>query len=131
LTKSNNKQSCVPCFCNGLAVDCESSNLVYNKIRSNFEVDDEQWYVANANGEAVKKLNVKVEQDSSKSLNWLTLTEFPKNEDLYLIAPNKYRGNKLASYGGNLSFVLRYDGLTFSDKPKKLDIRISVMIIIL
>ena len=60
--------------------------------------------------------------------NSIEFTDF-SGEDLYFLAPQKYRGNKLASYGGNLSFVIRYDGSALLDKPKKLDVKISVYLL--
>ena len=38
-------RACVPCFCNGLKVECESSSLTYSKIKSVFDKDDEGWKV--------------------------------------------------------------------------------------
>lgn len=47
------------------------------------------------------------------------------NDELYFIAPQKFLGNKLASYGGNLTFVINYEG-SANSKPERLEIRISV-----
>ena len=40
-----NYPTCSPCFCSGLNVQCDSSNLVYNKIKSNFQTNDEDWTI--------------------------------------------------------------------------------------
>lgn len=40
-----NYPTCLPCFCNGLNVQCVSSSLVYNKIKSTFQTNDEDWKI--------------------------------------------------------------------------------------
>ena len=119
--KDGKKSSCALCFCNGLQVDCRSSNLNYNKIESKF------YESANADGWTVNNkqrnlLNAET-RTNENGIEFVQFEEF-QNDDLYFFAPAKFVGNKLASYGGNLTFNIHYEGQ--SAKPERLEVRISV-----
>lgn len=55
-------------------------------------------------------------------------SDFDENREYYFNAPLKFKGNKLASYGGNLSFTIRFDG-TANERTRPLDIILSVSLI--
>ena len=65
--------------------------------------------------------------DVRQTENAIEFSQFEdfNNDELYFIAPQKFLGNKLASYGGNLTFVINYEG-SANSKPERLEIRISV-----
>lgn len=119
--KDGKKSTCALCFCNGLQVDCQSSNLNYNRIESKFDetVNIDGWTVSN------KQMTLRA--DVRQTENAIEFSQFEdfNNDELYFIAPQKFLGNKLASYGGNLTFVINYEG-SANSKPERLEIRISV-----
>jgi heparan sulfate proteoglycan 2 (perlecan) len=106
------------CFCNGLEVHCEASNLYYNKIESRFQDNDDGWRVNNKFNNLSTSLNLK-----ENGVEFVEFDEFP-GEELFFYAPVKFLGNKLASYGGNLTFGIRYEGPS-SGRPKRLEVRIA------
>ncbi len=124
--RDGKKSSCARCFCNGLQVDCQSSNLNYNRIESKFDE------TVNIDGWTVSNQKITIRADVRQIENAIEFSQFEdfKNDDLYFIAPEKFLGNKLASYGGNLSFVINYEGSTNS-KAERLEVRISVSTIFL
>lgn len=115
----NRNAHCATCFCNGLDVDCEQSKLFYTKIESKFIESDDGWRVDNKHGNLTTSVDLKQE-----SIQFLEFHDFP-GEDLFFYAPPKYLGNKLASYGGNLTFGIRYEGPS-NGRPKRIEVRISV-----
>jgi laminin, gamma 1 len=87
-----NKRGCIQCFCNGLQeVSCRSSNLYYNKIVSNFNNNNDDWTIANARNDL--KLPVTV-LNGDNCIQFTSFDEYPQ-EELYFIAPPKFRGNKV------------------------------------
>ena len=135
------KRGCMPCFCNGLNVQCESSQAHYAHLEASADDEDDEgtnpqqgfsWLIAD-------KFTHKKHPVSWRSEQGIFFDKFTQefNEtqrtDLYFLVPRAFLGNKLASYGGNLSLVIRYDNdmqSSLSSQPKadirKLDIRISV-----
>ena len=119
--KDGKKSTCALCFCNGLQVDCQSSNLNYNRIESKFDetVNIDGWTVSN------KQMTLRADvRQTDNAIEFSQFEDF-NNDELYFIAPQKFLGNKLASYGGNLTFVINYEG-SANSKPERLEIRISV-----
>ncbi len=121
------RSGCVACFCNGLQnVNCQQSGLYYNKIRSDFsQGTDDGWRVSNKENNLLQTYSY----TRDGALEFSSFDEYPR-DDLYLYAPAKFIGNRLASYGGELSFNIRFEGPN-SASPNKLDVRLSVGISIL
>lgn len=119
LNVPNRKTFCAPCFCNGLGVACAQSQLYYTKIESKFTESDDGWRVDNKFGNLSTSVDLKQE-----GLRFAEFEDFP-GEDLFFYAPAKYLGNKLTSYGGNLTFGIRYEGPS-SGRPKRIEVRIAV-----
>lgn len=90
---ANNKKGCLSCFCNGLSVDCKSSDLYYRKEISDFANED--WYLSNKYTqlkENVQLIENGVQYNKIKSHS---------NEDLYFIVSSKFKGN-------HVRFFLKY-----------------------
>jgi len=85
----NDKKGCLSCFCNGLSVNCESSKDHYMQIECNFENEHTDWYVSNK----FTKLNEAVDLEET-GIGFSRFEEF-KDEELYFIVPEKFRGNKV------------------------------------
>lgn len=59
--------------------------------------------------------------------NGIKFTDFEENQDkdFYFSAPAKFKGNRLASYGGNITFKIMFEGSSGSSSRKKLELRIA------
>uniref|UniRef100_A0A8C6GKJ4 Laminin subunit gamma-1 n=1 Tax=Mus spicilegus TaxID=10103 RepID=A0A8C6GKJ4_MUSSI len=100
--ESSNPKGCTPCFCFGHSSVCTNAvgYSVYD-ISSTFQIDEDGWRVEQRDG-------------SEASLEWssdrqdiavISDSYFPR----YFIAPAKFLGNQVLSYGQNLSFSFRVD----------------------
>ena len=58
----------------------------------------------------------------------IVASDFDKNHEYYFNAPQKFKGNKLNSYGGNLTFTIRFEGTT-TERTKPLDIILLVRLL--
>ncbi len=85
---SNNVRGCQKCFCNGLNVNCQSSDLNYERHKSTFET--ENWKVSNL----IDDLNSAKLIASQEGLDFVNIRDFT-DPKLYLVAPSKYNRNKV------------------------------------
>ncbi|XP_041048727.1 laminin subunit gamma-3 [Carcharodon carcharias] len=94
-----NPHGCSSCFCYGHSAACTSaSQFTVHHIVSTFHQDTDEWRGQNHSGEF--------------PLSWEKerISLFPDNGELeYFIAPAKFLGNQLLSYGQNLSFILHVE----------------------
>lgn len=120
LNDMNHKKGCLSCFCNGLSVSCKSSQYHYEPIESDFEAEFTDWHVSNK--------FTKIFRDVELNENGISFSEFNdeelNNEELYFIVPSKFKGDKLHSYGGNLTFKF---GFTSKDNAavQNLELRLA------
>ena len=103
-------------------MNCRSSDLFYNTIDSKFQTNSEDWTIADNTKSLITYLNVQ--------RGYIEFNQFDEfqNEELYFAAPSKFKGNKLTSYGGNLTFKIRFEGSTATERPRKLIVQLSVSI---
>ncbi|XP_030219656.1 laminin subunit gamma-1 [Gadus morhua] len=97
-----NPQGCTPCFCFQHSSVCGSAEgYSISSISSSFSRDDEQW-----TGQQRDSSSVPVQWSSStQEISLMSEDYFP----MYFIAPEKFLGNQLLSYGQNLSLTFRVD----------------------
>ncbi|XP_076315810.1 laminin subunit alpha-1-like [Tachypleus tridentatus] len=93
----NNLEGCSPCFCSGVTHDCKESDWSVKTI-----TEAQGWLVSDIKG--------------SQNINALYINEkfsvgadeVPDLDNYYWKAPPAYLGNKLYSYGSNLTFITSY-----------------------
>lgn len=98
----NNPQGCTPCFCFQHSSVCDSAEgFSVHTITSSFYRDDEQWSGQQRDGSSVS-----VQWSSSgQEISLISDDYFP----MYFVAPEKFLGNQMLSYGQNLSLSFRVD----------------------
>uniref|UniRef100_A0A1A8F8P7 Laminin subunit gamma-1 n=1 Tax=Nothobranchius korthausae TaxID=1143690 RepID=A0A1A8F8P7_9TELE len=98
----NNPQGCLPCFCFQHSSVCESAvGYSVHAISSTFDRGDEKWSGQRRDGSSVT-----VHWSSSGQEVSLTSDDyFP----MYFVAPDKFLGNQMLSYGQNLTFHFRVE----------------------
>ena len=79
------------CFCNGLEVECQSSDLRYSKLVAKFESDDETWMIS----DRFVKTKHEVEVVNSNGIEFSRFGEF-SNVDMFFLVPAKFKGSKVA-----------------------------------
>nr|XP_043869305.1 laminin subunit gamma-1-like [Solea senegalensis] len=97
-----NPLGCTPCFCFQHSSVCDSADgFSVHTISSSFHTDDEQWTAQQRDGSSVSVLWSPSEQEISlMSDNYLPM---------YFIAPGKFLGNQMLSFGQNLTLSFRVD----------------------
>ena len=94
------KKGCLTCFCNGLDVNCFSSDLFYNKLEANFESEGAKWKLSDK--------FTKLSEDVDVVDNGVEFSRFdelkPSSQDLYFIVPEKFKDNKVNSRKKNYIF---------------------------
>lgn len=98
----NNPQGCTPCFCFQHSSVCDSADgFSAHAIKSDFSRDDEQW-----TGQERDGARGQVQWSSSGQEIFLISEDyFP----IYFVAPEKFLGNQVLSYGQNLTLNFRVD----------------------
>ncbi|XP_020796887.2 laminin subunit gamma-1 [Boleophthalmus pectinirostris] len=97
----NNPQGCTPCFCFQHSSVCDSAKgYSIHTISSTFDTDTEEWVAQQRDG-----LAVPVQWTSGQEISLISEDYFP----MYFMAPEKFLGNQLLSYGQNLSLSFRVD----------------------
>lgn len=106
LNDKNNRKGCLSCFCNGLSVECQKSNLFYRKKISEFENED--WYLSNKFTQLKESLNI-----IQNGVEFNRINNFD-NEDLYFIVSSKFKGNHVNIINLNLMSTMISFGKTLS-----------------
>lgn len=118
------KKGCLSCFCNGLTVGCFSSDLYYNKLEADFTNESNQWKISDKFTRTTEDVEL-----VEKAIQFNKFEDLKENfRDLYFIVPEKFKNNKIKSYGGNLTFTIKFsqtDNLNNEQEAKNVEIRIS------
>ncbi|XP_017882648.2 laminin subunit alpha-1 [Ceratina calcarata] len=97
LTKEN-LDGCLPCYCLGVSNRCTAAKLSYSAISSL-----EDWLLTDIN--ATRSVAPILDTDN----NWLTFAMFDVEYDNpFWLAPRIYCGNRLSSYGSNLTYSISW-----------------------
>lgn len=83
------KKGCVSCFCNGLEVDCQSSDMSYSKLVAKFDGDDDTWKISDRFVESQHEVEV-----VSNGIEFSRFGEF-NNVEMFFLVPAKFKGSKV------------------------------------
>ncbi|CAB4040417.1 Hypothetical predicted protein, partial [Paramuricea clavata] len=89
---AQHSDECLRCFCNGRTTSCRSAQLYNSKLTS-------QWDCYSC----TEKDEPRLVDRYGKSVNIYQISTVTR---LYWQLPTRYSGNKVTSYGGNLTFTL-------------------------
>ncbi|KAI5699533.1 hypothetical protein M8J75_004395 [Diaphorina citri] len=101
-----NPRGCISCFCMGVTQRCSSSNWHRSQISSSFtrDVQDFKLVKYSETDYPITNLNVNT---NAREIVFYDFT--PTSQDVYYWSlPAKFLGDKVASYGGNLSYTVRH-----------------------
>ncbi|XP_017326850.1 laminin subunit gamma-1 [Ictalurus punctatus] len=97
-----NPQGCTPCFCFHHSTVCESAEgYSVHTVTSTFDRGDEGWTGQQRDGSSVPVQW----SPSSHEISLVSEDYFP----IYFVAPEKFLGNHVLSYGQNLTLSFRVD----------------------
>uniref|UniRef100_A0A183CLT6 Basement membrane proteoglycan n=1 Tax=Globodera pallida TaxID=36090 RepID=A0A183CLT6_GLOPA len=98
-------QGCLKCFCFGVTDRCHSSGLYRTKEKLFFAGDSQGIELSNVQGQAQPGIQFDFEQ-----YGFLTHKEPHFSQTLYWKLPQRFLGDKVTAYGGDLSVQLQYQG---------------------
>ncbi|XP_046437149.1 basement membrane-specific heparan sulfate proteoglycan core protein-like isoform X37 [Daphnia pulex] len=101
-----NPQGCLSCFCSGVARDCNSAKLWRSQIIQQVIDTQHGFTLSERNGVSVPNLRINIDQNEISYTFSSTPARSPK---LYWSLPPQFTGNKVTSYGGQISITQRYD----------------------
>ncbi|XP_050052982.1 basement membrane-specific heparan sulfate proteoglycan core protein-like isoform X1 [Aphis gossypii] len=101
----DNQFGCISCFCMGVSNQCTSSRLYRQEIHATFARTNQDIKLIQRKN-FVPLPNVVVDSSTRE----LVYSEFPpgSQEVYYWQLPPRFLGNKISSYGGSLSYILRH-----------------------
>uniref|UniRef100_A0A8C5QNT2 Laminin subunit gamma 1 n=1 Tax=Leptobrachium leishanense TaxID=445787 RepID=A0A8C5QNT2_9ANUR len=98
----NNPRGCTPCFCYGHSSVCNNAQgFRITSLVSTFESDVDGWVAQQRDGSDYPLSWF----PESSSLSVTSESYFP----IYFVAPEKFLGNQVVSYGQNLTFTFRVE----------------------
>ncbi|CAF0871328.1 unnamed protein product [Brachionus calyciflorus] len=117
MTQRDYKRGCLSCFCNGLEVECQSSDLSYETMEANFESEYKDWTISDKFTKSSEQLEL-----SNGALEFNNFDLY-RDQEAFLIVPQRFKENKLASYGGNLTIKLKFS--THDSQSSQFELRLS------
>ncbi|XP_072282815.1 basement membrane-specific heparan sulfate proteoglycan core protein, partial [Pyxicephalus adspersus] len=104
---------CIPCFCFGVTKVCHQTGRYRNQIRLRFDIEDDFKGVNVTSPQGFPPLSSNQLQIDTTvgEFQLVDLSRRFLSHDSYWTLPPQFLGNKVDSYGGSLSFKVRY-GLT-------------------
>ncbi|KAK3867232.1 hypothetical protein Pcinc_027289 [Petrolisthes cinctipes] len=102
----NNRDGCIPCFCMGITDNCTSSNWYRQQESVSFTNYRQDFELVDRDQEKIINSGLYVDSGSRE----LIFREFSRvgQEVFYWSLPARFLGNKVSSYGGYLTYNLRY-----------------------
>lgn len=92
--------------------------MVYDPIKSFFMQGDDNWTI-------IDSFNNRLTTYLNRDEQSIQFDNFENENDYYFDAPDKFKGNKLASYGGYLTFVTNYETTSFGNTAKNMEVLLS------
>ncbi|XP_064610527.1 LOW QUALITY PROTEIN: basement membrane-specific heparan sulfate proteoglycan core protein-like [Liolophura sinensis] len=121
----SNPQGCLECFCMGVTDRCSSSNYFRDTIRPlinpdgthNFVLTNRRMSNMISDGFAVNAATGEFSFDNFREVQ-------RERESLFFALPAKFKGDKVSSYGGKLTFTLEYTASEEGSKYMDVDVEI-------
>ncbi|XP_034241184.1 basement membrane-specific heparan sulfate proteoglycan core protein-like isoform X2 [Thrips palmi] len=104
---TNNQFGCVDCFCMGVTRQCSSSNWYRQQIYAQFTRDTQDFKIVEASRrDEPITTGIRLNPGSRE----LVYQDFSRrSSDVhYWKLPDRFLGNKVTSYGGDLKYIIRY-----------------------
>lgn len=101
------QKGCLECFCNGVTKVCSSSNLYRDIVQSSFSGGRSRFSIVSGHDDPRE-----IATDLPIEGREIVYRFYENHEETYYWSlPSDYLGNKITSYGGNLTYTLRYTPL--------------------
>ncbi|XP_071839760.1 basement membrane-specific heparan sulfate proteoglycan core protein-like isoform X3 [Apostichopus japonicus] len=125
---ADDSSECMTCYCFDRSRTCQSSSLFKTKNEISFDVANDlkgvelvSRKVPSGDIEYINKSRISVELDLTE-LIIIDFSQYLKESNYYWALPEQFLGNQLASYGGKLSYTVRYNPSSFSQQTDLSDV---------
>ncbi|XP_068097689.1 basement membrane-specific heparan sulfate proteoglycan core protein isoform X2 [Hyperolius riggenbachi] len=102
-----NPEGCLKCFCMGVTRQCSSSNWNREQVRATYDSHERAPFtISNAAGSRTFSEGISVTGPSE--LTFASFSSIPQDV-YYWVLPERFKGDKVTSYGGDLRFTITYE----------------------
>lgn len=107
LLNYNSPTGCIDCFCMGVSTQCSSSTYYRDNVRLSFENQRSDPLAVVSGYEQPEPVRSDLVSIYSNEVQLRGISN-SDNEVFYWSLPQRFLGDKVTSYGGNLTFTIRY-----------------------
>ncbi|XP_072101165.1 basement membrane-specific heparan sulfate proteoglycan core protein isoform X3 [Mobula birostris] len=100
----SNVDGCLKCFCMGNSKDCASSSWHRDQVRGGFDAQEQSLY-ALSNMADTHRTSEGIQFSASNELTFTAFATIPR-DIYYLVLPERFKGDKVTSYGGKLQYTV-------------------------
>ncbi|XP_051895600.1 basement membrane-specific heparan sulfate proteoglycan core protein isoform X2 [Pristis pectinata] len=100
----SNVDGCLKCFCMGNSKDCASSSWHRDQVRGVFDAQERSLYML-TNMADTHRTTEGIRFSASNELTFTAFATIPR-DIYYLILPERFKGDKVTSYGGKLQYTI-------------------------
>ncbi|XP_060132262.1 basement membrane-specific heparan sulfate proteoglycan core protein isoform X6 [Zootoca vivipara] len=108
-----NPEGCLRCFCMGVSRQCSSSSWNRDQVRVGSE-DTERAQFSLSNSASSRTITEGIRFTGASELAFSSFHTLPRDV-YYWVLPERFRGDKVTSYGGELRYTITHD--TFPGSP--------------
>uniref|UniRef100_A0A670K0Z6 Heparan sulfate proteoglycan 2 n=1 Tax=Podarcis muralis TaxID=64176 RepID=A0A670K0Z6_PODMU len=108
-----NPEGCLRCFCMGVSRQCSSSSWNRDQVRVGSE-DAERAQFSLSNSAGSRTISEGIRFTGASELTFSSFHTLPR-DIYYWVLPERFRGDKVTSYGGELRYTITHD--TFPGSP--------------
>ncbi|XP_053136681.1 basement membrane-specific heparan sulfate proteoglycan core protein isoform X4 [Hemicordylus capensis] len=102
-----NPDGCLRCFCMGVSRQCASSSWNRDQVRVASE-DAERAPFALSNAAGTRTVSEGIRFTGPAELTFSSFSSLPRDV-YYWVLPERFKGDKVTSYGGELRYAIRHD----------------------
>ncbi|KAL8198220.1 UNVERIFIED_CONTAM: Basement membrane-specific heparan sulfate proteoglycan core protein, partial [Gekko kuhli] len=101
-----NPEGCLKCFCMGVSRQCASSSWHRDQVRVTYE-DAERGLFTLSNVASTRTVSEGIRFEGLSELTFSSFHALPR-EVYYWVLPERFRGDKVTSYGGELHYTIHH-----------------------
>ncbi|CAH1774180.1 unnamed protein product, partial [Owenia fusiformis] len=104
----SNQYGCIPCFCMGVTDVCTSTTWNRARVSASFTGNDVQGFTITSQDRSVNVNDGLITDYRDGDLIYRGFPSLPQGQAYYWKLPQRYLGDKVTSYGGNLRFTITH-----------------------
>nr|XP_014348776.1 PREDICTED: basement membrane-specific heparan sulfate proteoglycan core protein [Latimeria chalumnae] len=103
---ASNPEGCLKCFCMGVTKQCASSSWHRDQVRAAYDQQESKLYSL-SNIANTRSITEGISIRGSSELSFRAFNTVP-HDIYYWVLPEKFKGDKVTSYGGELHYTITY-----------------------